>query len=73
MVTKKPKASKIKCCSLNFEEKGCGGFGYFMGFIGAAIYYVSQSTGILGGVIGVLKAMVWPVFLVHAVLKFIGA
>ena len=42
-------------------------------FIGAAIYYVSTSTGIWGGIVGVLKALVWPAFLVHGLLKFIGA
>ncbi|MBT3940848.1 hypothetical protein HOD83_03480 [Candidatus Woesearchaeota archaeon] len=63
----------MSCCSMNFQESGCGGFAYFLGFIGAAIYYVSTSAGILGGIMGVLKGIVWPVFLVHGLLKFIGA
>jgi hypothetical protein len=75
MVTKKStrKAPKMKCCSFNLEDKGCGGFAYFLGFIGAAIYYVSSSVGVWGGIVGVLKAAVWPAFLIHAVLTFIGA
>jgi hypothetical protein len=75
MVTKKPKTKspKIRCCSFNMEEKGCGGFAYFLGFIGAAIYYVSQASGVIGGIVGVIKGIFWPAFLVHALLKFIGA
>ena len=63
----------MKYCSLNFEDKGCGGFAYFLGFFGAAIYYVSQASGIWGGIVGILKAIIWPAFLVHGLLKFIGA
>ena len=52
---------------------GCGGAGYGLGFIGAAIYFIAQATTFWGGVLGFLKAIVWPVFLVHALLKFLGA
>ncbi|MEV6965348.1 hypothetical protein AB0M47_09550 [Hamadaea sp. NPDC051192] len=53
---------------------GCGtGGGYFLGFIGAAIYYIQQSDGFWEGVVGVLKALVWPAFLVYEVLKFVSA
>jgi len=51
----------------------CGGAGYGMGFIGAAVYFIGQATTFWGAVLGVLKAIVWPVFLVHALLKFLGA
>jgi len=37
---------------------------YFLGFLGALIYYLQQGEGILG----VLKALVWPVFFVMKVL-----
>jgi hypothetical protein len=72
---RKPKteAIKLKCCSWNIRDSGSCGSSYFMGFLGAAIYYVSQATGVWGGIVGILKAMIWPVFLVHALLKFIGA
>ena len=45
---------------------------YGLGFIGALIYYVSTSTGFWNIVLGVLKAIVWPVFLVFEVMKFLG-
>jgi len=77
MVTKKSKPktkeTKISCCSWNVNNKSCGGCAYILGFIGAAVYYVSTATGIWGGIVGVLKAIVWPAFLVHGLLKFIGA
>jgi hypothetical protein len=51
----------------------CGGAAYALGIIGAAIYYISAATGFWAGVLGLLKALVWPVFLVHGVLRFLGA
>jgi hypothetical protein len=51
---------------------GCGSGVYCLGAVGAAIYYVSISTGFWMGVLGILKAMVWPAFLVYELLKFLG-
>ena len=52
---------------------GCGGAVYGLGFVGAAIYYISHSTSFWTGVLGVLKALVWPAFLVYEMLKYLGA
>jgi hypothetical protein len=46
---------------------------YGLGFIGAAIYYIMQATGFWMGVIGFLKAIVWPAFLVYEALSQLGA
>ncbi|MBQ4819706.1 hypothetical protein [Aquimarina sp. MMG016] len=43
---------------------------YGLGFIGAAIYFISQATGFWIGVLGFLKAIVWPAILIYEVLKF---
>jgi len=51
---------------------GCGGGLYGLGFLGAAIYYVSTATGFWMGVLGILKAIVWPAFLVFELLKFLA-
>lgn len=52
----------------------CGsGAVYGLGVIGAAVYYISHSTGFWMGVLGLLKALVWPAFIVFELLKFIGA
>jgi hypothetical protein len=63
----KSKKDKLKCRST------CGGFGYFLGFIGAVIYYISTADSFWIGVLGVLKAIVWPAFLIFELLKFLGA
>jgi hypothetical protein len=52
--------------------KGAGGAGYGLGFIGAAVYYISTATSFWGGVLGFLKAIVWPAFLVYGLLKSLG-
>jgi len=43
-----------------------------LGFIGSAVYYITTATGFWMGVLGVLKAIVWPAFLVFELLKFLG-
>ena len=48
-----------------------GGIGYFLGVIGAAVYFIGSATGFWMGVLGLLKALVWPIFLVYYLLKFI--
>jgi hypothetical protein len=46
---------------------------YGLGFIGAAIYYISHAIGFWPGVLGFLKALIWPAFLVYEALKSVGA
>jgi hypothetical protein len=46
---------------------------YGLGLIGAIIYYVSTATGFWMGALGILKAFVWPAFLVYEMLKQVGA
>tara|TARA_B100000609_G_C17079990_1_gene363602 strand:+ start:327 stop:509 length:183 start_codon:yes stop_codon:yes gene_type:complete len=48
-----------------------GGAVYGFGFIGAAIYFISTATGFWMGVLGFLKAVVWPAFLIYELLKFL--
>ena len=45
---------------------------YGLGFIGAAVYFISHATGFWIGVLGFLKAIVWPAFLVYEALKHLG-
>jgi hypothetical protein len=72
MKKRKGKLKKTKC-KPDFT-KSCNGFPlYMMGFIGAATYYISSAIGFWNGVLGFLKAIVWPVFLVYELLKLLGA
>jgi len=43
---------------------GSGGVFYFLGFIGSAIYFISNTSGFWMIVLSILKAMVWPAFIV---------
>ena len=45
---------------------------YGLGFIGAAIYFISHATGFWIGVLGFLKAIIWPVFVVFGALEKLG-
>jgi hypothetical protein len=42
-----------------------GGAVYGLGLIGALVWYWRQADGVGGHVVGVLKAVVWPAFLVY--------
>ena len=45
---------------------------YGLGMIGAAIYFISHATGFWMGVLGFLKAIVWPAFLVYEAMAKLG-
>jgi hypothetical protein len=45
---------------------------YGLGFIGAAVFFISQASGFWMGVVGFLKAMVWPAFLVYEAFKHLS-
>ncbi|GAA1786666.1 hypothetical protein GCM10009682_06060 [Luedemannella flava] len=42
---------------------------YGLGLIGALVYYIQAADGFWSGVVGILKALVWPAFLVYEALK----
>jgi hypothetical protein len=44
-----------------------------LGFIGSVIYFISTATDFWMGVLGVLKSLVWPAFMVFELFKFVGA
>ena len=68
MANKKKENCKIGCqCNA-----GCGGAIYGLGFLGAVIYYFSTATSFWMGLLGILKAIAWPAFLVFELLKFLG-
>jgi hypothetical protein len=53
-----------------FNNNTSGGAMYGLGLVGAAIYYISTAASFGAGVVGFLKALVWPAFLVYELLKF---
>jgi hypothetical protein len=66
-------ADKKKCCSRGSRNAcGAGGAVYGLGLIGAAFYYIQHAGTFMAGVIGLLKALVWPAFVVYRLLGFLG-
>jgi len=54
--------------------KGMGGGSnavYGLGFVGALIYYLQHAANLGEGLLGILKALVWPAMLVHKLLGFL--
>ena len=62
---------KIPDCKV-FEKTHTSKGVYCIGAIGAAIYFISNATGFWNGALGLLKAMVWPAFVVHGLLGLLG-
>ncbi len=50
-----------------------GAFGgiYGLAFIGAAVYYIQHSATFWEGVLGFIKALVWPAMLMYKLLEFL--
>jgi len=62
-----------ECCKpSHVHHGGSSGAVYGLGFIGACIYFIGSAATFWLGVLGFLKALVWPVFLVYAALKYLG-
>jgi len=55
----------------NYGSSGMAGGVYCLGFIGAAVYFIQQATSFGMGVVGFLKALVWPAFLIYNLLEFL--
>ena len=48
---------------------GSAGALYFVGFIGALVYWLQAAVGFGAVVTGVLKALVWPAYIVYKLLE----
>lgn len=59
------KSSKKK----SYTSTGNGIYG--LGIIGAAVYFIQHAETFWMGVVGVLKALVWPAFLIYELMKYL--
>lgn len=48
-----------------------GGAFYSLGLIGALIYFISHAQTLEQGLLGVLKAIIWPAFFTFKVFEFL--
>ncbi|MBD3244389.1 MAG: hypothetical protein GF335_00130 [Candidatus Moranbacteria bacterium] len=69
-MAKKTKAAKE--CKKYFTRCDSSGAVYGLGLVGALIYYLSNAAGFVDGIIGILKALLWPGFMVYELLKFLN-
>jgi hypothetical protein len=58
-----------KCHKPHHSQSGFGAYG--LAFLGMAIYNIQHSDTFWLGVLGILKAMVWPAFLVYKLTAFL--
>jgi hypothetical protein len=56
----------------NRRGGGTGGAVYGLGLIGALVFYIQHAHGFWGVVLAILKALVWPAFLVYHLLGHIS-
>ena len=52
------------------KSKVCSDAVYGMGFIGALIYYIQHASTFWSGVVGIIKAIIWPAMVVYNLLGF---
>lgn len=55
------------------SQNGPTGFVLFIAWIGAAVYFVQQSAGFWGFCVAILRACVWPAYVLYHVLKLFHA
>jgi hypothetical protein len=53
------------------RDNGASSAVYGMGFIGALLYFIQNATSFWGGVLGILKAIIWPAWLIYKLLEFL--
>ena len=56
----------------SIKNNASGNTVYGMGFIGAVIYYIATAGGFWAGLVGIVKAIFWPAFLVYEALNHLG-
>lgn len=54
------------------NRRGGGDAVYGLGLIGALVYYIGHASGFWPAIVGILKALVWPVFLVYELLGYLA-
>ena len=75
-MTEENDSTKQECQDRKHPRRHGGGSGavggaYFLAFIGAAVYYIMQATTFWTGVLGFLKAIVWPALLIFRLFEFL--
>ena len=54
------------------KNQGVSGSVYGLGMIGALVYFIGHATTFWEGVLGFLKALVWPAILIYKLLEHLN-
>jgi hypothetical protein len=65
--------SENNLIKIDRKKDGAVGFVLFLGFIGAAVYFVNQVDGFWNIVVALQKAIVWPAVLIYNLLQSFSA
>lgn len=63
--------SKNDTTNKSYGSPGGGDVVYGLGLVGAAVFYIQNAIGFWGVILALLKALVWPAFVVYDVLRAI--
>lgn len=68
-------SKKDECCSVGsnrgVNSNNASGAIYGLALVGAAIYFIQHAATFWLGVLGLLKALVWPALLVYKLLEYL--
>ncbi len=65
--------NKDDCCKpKTVHHHGASNAIYGLGFVGACVYFIGQAATFWLGVLGFLKALVWPALLIFELLKYLN-
>ncbi len=68
-MTNQPQAPMQERVRTKVINRSAGQAVYGLGFIGALIYYIEHAATVWMGLLGVLKAIVWPAMIIYRVLE----
>lgn len=69
------KEEKIIEKKIIIKEKlrdGGGGMVYCLGIIGALVYYLQRAETLNEVLLGIVKSLLWPAFVLHRILQVLG-
>lgn len=58
-----------KCGNCDHAHKSGGNAFYGLGVIGALIFYLTNASSFQEGIVGIVKAILWPAFFVYKLLE----
>ncbi|OGF33661.1 hypothetical protein A2223_00090 [Candidatus Falkowbacteria bacterium RIFOXYA2_FULL_35_8] len=55
-----------------YNNHGASGAVFGLGFVGALIYFMQKADSFWTVILGILKAIIWPVLVVYNLLKYLN-